>query len=102
MTEFDDGAEDLFDAWPEMVLATFAPPSGDPVLNVPIVIEKSIRNLPNGYDAQVWGDVVQIEYILAAAGHETVQGETITVGDAVYTVVDVIENDGRFVRVLAR
>lgn len=102
MTVFDDGAEDLFESWPEAAAATFTPLSGDPINMVLVVIDKSLRNLPVGYDAQVWGDVIQIEYILAQVGREAASGETFTVGATVYKIVDVIENDGRFVRVLAR
>lgn len=102
MTVFDDGAEILFEIWPEAISATFIPESGDPVTGFNVVIDKTLRNLPVGYEVQSWGEVVQIEYILDQVGREARTNDRFEVGDTVYKVVDVIENDGRFVRVLAR
>lgn len=102
-TVFDDGADVLFEAWPEIVQADFFPLTGEPVEGVRVNVTQSIQNLPVGYDAQAWGDVVQIEYILADVGREARQDDQFRIdAETVYRVVDVVENDGRFVRVVAR
>lgn len=102
MTVFDDGAEVLFEIWPEAFAATFVPASGSQVSGFNVIIDKSLKNLPVGYDSQAWGEVVQIEYLLDQVGREVRQDEKFVVGGTTYRIVDVIENDGRFVRVLAR
>ena len=103
MTIFDDGAEIIFENWPEVVAATFTPSSGSPVTGFNVTVNKDLKYLPNGFDAQTWGNSAVIEYILAGVGREARTGEKFTVADGtVYTVVDVMENDGRFVKVIAR
>ena len=103
MTIFDDGAATLFETWPEVVAATFTPSSGAVVTGFNVTVNKDLKYLPNGFDAQTWGNSVVIEYILADVGREARTGEKFTVADGtVYTVVDVTENDGRFVKVIAR
>ena len=102
MTYFDDGAEILFEIWPEAVAATFTPSSGPVVTGFNVVVSKDLKYLPAGFDAQTWGNSVVIEYLLDQVGREARTGEKFTAGATTYTVVDVIENDGRFVRVIAR
>jgi len=102
MTIFDDGAVDLWDTWPEAVAATFTPLSGPEVTGFKIVIDSSLKYLPEGFDAQTWGNNVTIEYLVAQVGREAKQGEKFTAGGVTYTVVDVMENDGRFCKVIAR
>ena len=103
MTIFDDGAATLYAVWPDMKSATFTPSSGPVVTGLNIRVDHDLKYLPNGFDAQTWGNSVVIEYILADVGREARTGEKFTVADGtVYTVVDVMENDGRFVRVIAR
>ncbi len=95
---FDEMAEDLFDDL--AVAATFTPAVGDAVA-CRVNLEKGVDFQPSGLDAQVWGTETTIEYRLAEVGKEADRGETFTmsVGGAVYTVKDVVENDGRFVKV---
>ena len=102
MTVFDDGAEVLFENWPEAKAATFVPLSGAPVTGFNVVIDKSLKNIPDGYDTKAWGDLVELEYILDQVGREAKIDEKFTVAGTIYRVVNVLENDGRFVRVLAR
>jgi len=102
VTVFDDGAEVLFEIWPEAVAATFVPLSGERVTGFNVVIDRSLRNVPDGYDVQIFGDVVELEYLLDQVGREVKIDEKFVVGETTYKVVNVIENDGRFVRVLAR
>lgn len=101
MTVFDNMAADLFATWPEAVSATFTPKAGDTV-TVTVVVEKSLKHLPDGFDAQTWGNSSTIEYILADIGREAVTGERFDVNGTIYTVVDLLENDGRFCKVIVR
>ena len=102
MTIFDDGAEVLFEIWPEAEEAIFVPLSGARVTGFNVVIDKSLKNLPDGYDVQAWGDVVELQYLLDQVGREAKIDEKFIVGTRTYKVVNLMENDGRFVRVLAR
>lgn len=97
-TTFDEIAEDLFDDDDFCVDATFTPSVGDTVwcrINLEIATEVQ----PAGLDAQVWGSQTTIEYRLDEVGKEADRGETFTVEGTVYTVKDIMENDGRFVKV---
>lgn len=102
MTVFDDGAEVLFQIWPEAQAATFVPLSGAHVTGFNVIINRSLRNVPDGFDVQVFGDVVELEYLIDQVGREVKIDEKFVVGGTTYKVVNVMENDGRFVRVLAR
>lgn len=102
MTVFDDGAEVLFQIWPEARAATFVPLSGAPVTGFNVVIDRSLKNVPDGYDVKAWGEVVELEYLLDQVGREAKIDEKFIVAGTTYKVVNVMENDGRFVRVLAR
>lgn len=95
---FDDIGEDLFDD--QGVDATFTPAVGDAV-SCKVNLEIGTDFQPGGLEAQVWGSETTIEYRLAEVGKEADEGETftMTVGGTDYTVTDVVENDGRFVKV---
>lgn len=93
---FDEIGEDLFDDLG--VDATFTPSVGDPV-SCKVNLEIGVDLQPGGLDAQVWRSETTIEYRLAEVGKEADRDETFTVGGTVYTVKDVVENDGRFVKV---
>ena len=102
MTVFDDGAEVLFEIWPEAREATFVPLSGAQVTGFNVIIDQSLSNIPDGFDVQIFGDVVELQYLLDQVGREAKIDEKFIVGATTYKVVNVMENDGRFVRVLAR
>ncbi len=80
--------------------AVFTPAVGDPV---PLKVNRSTATdfQPGGLEAQVWGSETTIEYLLSDVGREADEGETFTMDadGAVYTVKDVMDNDGWFVKV---
>jgi len=96
---FDEIAEDLFDDL--AVAATFTPAVGDAV-SCKVNLEKGTDFQPGGLDAQVWGSETTIEYRLAEVGKEADRDEVFTVAGTDYTVKDVMENDGRFVKVAVK
>lgn len=101
---FDQAAEDIFDK--EGVAALYTPSVGDPVI-CQVDVERDVDLEPAGFESQIWGRGVTIEAILSVLGKEPNTGETfkITEGNyinTVYTVQTVLENDGRFVKVVVK
>ncbi|MBW2342509.1 MAG: hypothetical protein JRF53_00590 [Deltaproteobacteria bacterium] len=100
-------AEEIFDKAEERIFdrlgkdAVFTPAVGDPV-SCKVNLEKGSDFQPGGLDAQVWGSETSIEYRLAEVGKEADRDEVFTVGGTDYTVKDVMENDGRFVKVAVK
>jgi len=97
---FDQAAEDIFDQM-DTKDAVFTPTAGDPV-PCKINLERDVDLEPHGFDSQVWSRGTTIEAILNVLGKEPEKGETFTVGETVYTVQTVQENNGRFVKVVVK
>ena len=103
MTVWDDMAEDLSADDAMSQAAVFTPAAGDPVwIRVDLVAGEKYQ--PGGLESQTWGSETTIEYVLSALGREANPGETFTMDadGAVYTVSDVLENDGWFVKVAVK
>jgi len=95
---FDEICEDLTNDLDMSQVATFTPEVGDAVsLRVAVAIEAAFQ--PGGLEAQAWGSETTIEYLLSDIGREANRDETFTVNGVTYTVKDVAENDGVFVKV---
>ncbi len=100
MTVWDEMAEDLTADEAMSQAAVFTPAAGDPIpVRVDLVEAEKLQ--PGGLESQMWGSETTIEYWLPDIGREANAGETFTMDadGAVYTVSDVLENDGLFCRV---
>jgi len=96
---FDTAAEDIFDTLG--VDATFTPSIGDPVEDIKVNLMRDTDFEPSS-SLQTWGSNIIIEAILDDLGKEPDKDETFTINLIVYTVQSVLENDGRFVRVMVK
>lgn len=101
---FNQAAEDIFDK--QGVAATYTPSIGDPVV-CQVNVVRGIDLEPQGFDSQVWGSGITLEAVLSVIGKEPDTDETFTITegdyeDTVYTVLTVLENDGRFVKVAVK
>lgn len=102
---FNQAAEDIFDK--QGVAATYTPSVGDPVENCKIDVVRGVELEPQGFDSQIWGSGTTIKALLSVLGKEPDADETFTITegdyeDTVYTVLVVLENDGRFVKVAVK
>ena len=80
--------------------AVFTPAAGAPV-DCHVFIDFNVLLQPEGAEAQVWEQGTTIKARLTEIGGEPSRGETFTLaGGIVYTVKDVLENDGLTVKVV--
>lgn len=99
--EFDNAFSDLYTTHPEAQSATYTPRVGAPV-SCTVFLDTETEYEPEGYQSQVWGSVKSIEYRLSEVGGEADEGDKFTIGSTDYTVIGVLENDGRFCKCLVR
>ena len=95
---FDTALIDIFSALGSE--AVFTPSSGDAVTLY--VNKDQAIGTQGGLDA---GRVIvedTIEYIIADIGREAVKGETFTIGSAIYTMCETVNNDGKTVLVTVK
>lgn len=90
--------------------AVFTPAAGDPV-SCMVFIDFNVMLQPSGAEVQVWQQGTTIEALLSEIGREPNRGETFTVypdeenrtagtGGTVYTVQEILQNDGLYVKVV--
>ncbi|MGD8387329.1 MAG: hypothetical protein PVG49_09300 [Desulfobacteraceae bacterium] len=99
-TVFDHAGEDLLSTMGG-IEGTYTPSGEDP-LPVSAFVDKGVQAQPGPYDAQAWQQGITIEAMLKDLGREPDRDDTFTLGGTTYTVLAVIENDGRYVRVSVR
>ena len=79
--------------------AIFTPAAGDAVT---INVNKSREVVQQGFEATAWTTETTIEASLSDLPHEPNRGETFTIDSTVYTVREVMENDGYTVKLVVR
>ncbi len=95
-TIFAAAAEDIMAALGQA--ATFTPAVG-PSVACRVSVESELDMRPSGYEASAWETGNTIEVLLSDLPAEPAKGSTFLVGQTLYTVKRVLENDGRFVKV---
>ena len=74
--------------------------SGEYMVDCKVLVEQEVVEQGGGQGALV--QVTTIEARLAEVGQEPDRGDTFAVGATTYTVEDVLENDGTWVKVAVR
>lgn len=80
--------------------ATYTPSAGDPV-TLYVDLSYVIDGQPDGL-AVAWTSRKTIECLLSDCGKEPDKAETFLVGSTTYTVTEVIENNGTFVKLAVK
>lgn len=97
-------AEIIYDAAAEKIIdmlgqtATYSG-NGD---SFKVVLEKETVPSPDAFEGSVWGTRLTIECLTADTGGEPSKGETFVIGANTYTIREIIENDGRFVKMAVK
>lgn len=79
--------------------AIYQPNGGNPV-TLTIHVRQETKIEPAGQEGQVFSLGTTVEALLEDLGKEPDRGETFTTGDAVYTVRNVFENNGRTIKAI--
>lgn len=95
---FDQAIEDIFSKLG--VDAVFT--TGGVDTDCKVDLSTGIQNEPFSVDAQVWGNNVTIEAILAEIGKEPDKNDTFTIDETIYIVQTIQENDGRTVKTVVK
>jgi hypothetical protein len=82
-------------------VATFTPATGTPV-SLRCELVKSVNPQPSGYDGLVWEQQTTIEAVLADLPRQPNKSETFTINGVIYSVKEVIADDGYFVRMAVK
>lgn len=85
-------------------LATYIPKVGNQVASVPVDVEIISDPRPDGFSATVLEPETTLEYFLSDVGSEADIGDKFTMQDdnTVYFVKELLENDGRSVKVVVK
>lgn len=98
----DQAAVDIFMSIADPGPVTFNPATGDPVPNCYVDIRKDIQFSTDGMDSQFVQVGTTLEYLLAETGQIAKIGESFLVGATTWTIKHILENDGRFAKVVVK
>jgi hypothetical protein len=95
-TQLDSAASDILSQCGES--ATYTPVTGDPVSGVMVIPVEGVLLQP-GTEAEVWAQGTTLDFLLADTGKVPARGDTFETSTTIYTVREVLENDGRWCKV---
>ena len=97
---YDKAAVDIFKKGADPGQSTYVPKVGLPVTGCYVNIENAEEFSTNGMTSQFVEIGISLEYILAETGQTAKIGESFLVGTTTWVITHILENDGRFAKVV--
>lgn len=95
----DQAARDIFKSLADPGLVSFNPAVGDPV-SCYVDIRRDIELASGGTEGKVYTLGIVLQYLIVETGREVLVGESFVDGATIWTVEQLLTNDGRFSKVV--